>query len=184
MLFLSLCWGIVVWALHAQLTFAQSSSATATNVPGAAPTCNAINGLYADNENVTWNMTCGYGSTASSFDNSGTNSQGIYHCFAGCDLRPQCVAFDFKGSAGVTAGETLFVLDNMRAAHVLQRCRVWFWHLLLQVILWNDKLLVFGLLCHGVRCSNQSFPRMSVLQRFCLYRYKRASLVYWLRIRR
>lgn len=120
MLFSSLACAIIIWALRAQLTFAQSPSATATNAPGSTPICPSLNGLYEDNDYATWNVTCGYQSTSGYFESAGTVGQGIYHCFQGCNLRPQCNSFDFKGSAAVGAGKSClqFTIYAVLTSHI------------------------------------------------------------------
>lgn len=57
------------------------------------------NGSYSDHYGANWAVQCGQDSTGFFYDGyEGTNGQGPYACFKGCDSRPRCTAFMYQGS--------------------------------------------------------------------------------------
>ena len=60
---------------------------------------NDPNGLYTDVNGAQWAIRCGQTSDGEVFDpGQGTNGQGVTACMKGCDNRPGCTAWGYKGT--------------------------------------------------------------------------------------
>ena len=88
------------------LVTAQGTLTSNSFTPGGTSTCSsglatptAQNGTYTDANGAAWAIECGQDSTGYVYTTGGTNGEGIYACFNGCDNRPSCVGFTFVGSA-------------------------------------------------------------------------------------
>ena len=100
----------LVWnAVAILISFGASVNAIPdpSNTWAPAPTCSnglspspvTLQGTYLDQFGANWNVECAQDSDGFVYEsNSGTNGQGIYACFQGCDKRPGCTAFQYTGT--------------------------------------------------------------------------------------
>lgn len=92
---LSLSLGLGV---NAQATPSQTWTPAASCTNGL-PTPTASNGTYIDGYGANWAVYCGQDNTGAVYDAyEGTNGEGIFGCFEGCDQRPGCTAFSYSGT--------------------------------------------------------------------------------------
>lgn len=88
--------------------YAQTSTPTQSWTPAATcssglPTPSSLGGTYTDNFGALWNVECAQDNTGAVYDPAeGTNGQGMYACFRGCNSRPGCTAFSYIGSVSGT----------------------------------------------------------------------------------
>lgn len=62
------------------------------------------NGLYTDVNGAQWAIRCGQTSDQAAYEaGQGTNGQGVTACMNGCDNRPGCTAWGFKGTVNSMA---------------------------------------------------------------------------------
>lgn len=92
---------------YAQVTTTATTASTVTPTQTWTPAATCSNGLptpaslggtYNDRYGALWNVECAQDNTGVAYDVKGTNSQGVYACFQGCDKRPGCTAWSFIGS--------------------------------------------------------------------------------------
>jgi hypothetical protein len=55
-------------------------------------------GKYLDRFGAVWEVRCQSGFDVVSSEDVGTNSQGIYSCWKGCNNRPECSSFVYDGT--------------------------------------------------------------------------------------
>lgn len=90
------------------------------------------NGLYTDVNGAVWAIHCGQTSDGEVFEAAqGTNGQGITACMNGCDNRPGCTAWGFKGSV-TSMSHRILVLQGITLTKGYRR-NGRLWTVLLQV---------------------------------------------------
>jgi len=107
---LSLWRSMAALALSAVVVRAQNPAQTwsagqATCSNGLAnPAAQPPGGTFIDQFGANYSVECAQDSTGFVYDaNQGTNGQGVYACFQGCDKRPGCVGFYYQGSVSSNA---------------------------------------------------------------------------------